>query len=75
MALARTVKMIKSNEMRLYLGQCFWTGISIAYWSGLIGPTVVRSLPNLGVTEQLSASLYAISMLGIGEMVGAILMG
>ena len=61
--------------MRYYLGQCFWTGISIAYWSGLIGPTIVRSLPNAGVTEQLSASLYAISMLGIGEMIGGILMG
>ena len=67
--------MLKSEEMRYYLGQCFWTGISIAYWSGLIGPTVVRSLPNASVNAQLSASLYAISMLGVGEMVGGLLMG
>ena len=42
-----TYKMMISKRMRFYLLQCFWTGISIAYFSGLVTPIIVRQLPGV----------------------------
>lgn len=64
-----------SPKFRLYIGQCFWTGISIAYWTGLVTPILVMALPNLSETEQLEKVLYAVSLLGVGECLGAVVMG
>jgi|LauGreDrversion4_2_1035121.scaffolds.fasta_scaffold246454_2 hypothetical protein len=44
-----TFKMLISKEMRLFLAQCFWTGVSESYWQGLVGPIISRSLPNATV--------------------------
>ena len=53
----------------------FWTGISIAYWSGLIATIVARTIPDKSENDQLVASLYGLSVLGLGEMIGSLLMG
>ena len=42
-----TYRMMISKRMRFYLLQCFWTGISIAYFSGLVTPIIVRQLPGV----------------------------
>lgn len=41
----------------------------------MIGPVIVESIPDLSSDKQLEHVLFAISMLGIGEMIGGILMG
>ena len=70
-----TVKLMFSKRMSLFLPQIFWTGISTAYWSGLIANIVARTIPEKTENEQLIASLYALSVLGFGEMVGSAIMG
>jgi len=63
-----------SPRMRWLLPQIFWTGISIAYWSGLAATIIVRTIPDKSESDQLIASLFALSVLGVGEMVGSFLM-
>lgn len=36
-----TMKMMVASEFRFFLGQCLWTGVTIAYYSGLINPILV----------------------------------
>lgn len=62
------------RRMRMLLPQIFWTGISIAYWSGLAAIIIVRTIPNDDSSDQLIASLLALSVLGLGEMVGSLAM-
>ena len=57
------------------LPEIFWTGISIAYWSGLVATIVARTVPDKDENEKIAAGLYALSVLGVGEMVGSIFMG
>ena len=61
--------------MLVLLPQIVWTGISIAYWSGLVVIIVGRTIPDEDEDVQLTAGLYALSVLGVGEMVGSLLMG
>lgn len=63
-----------SPRMRWLLPQIFWTGISIAYWSGLAATIIVRTIPDKSDSDQLVASLLALSVLGAGEMVGSLIM-
>ena len=70
-----TVMLMFSRRMSLFLPQIFWTGISTAYWSGLIATIVARTIPEKSENDQLIASLYALSVLGVGEMVGSATMG
>ncbi len=67
--------MAASKEFRLYLGQCFWTGISIAYMTGLIIPILVAAQPGQDQNVQLQNCLTAYSLLGVGEMLGGLAMG
>ena len=60
--------------MLMLLPQIFWTGISIAYWSGLVAIIIVRTIPDKDSSEQLIQSLFALSVLGAGEMVGSLIM-
>ena len=60
--------------MRWLLPQIFWTGISIAYWSGLVTIIIVRTIPDEDSSQQLIQSLLALSVLGAGEMVGSLAM-
>ena len=65
--------MLIGKEMRLFLLQCFWTGVSESYWQGLVGPIISRSMPNATVETQLIGTLYAFSMFGVGDMIGGII--
>ena len=70
-----TVRLIGNRRMIRLLPEIFWTGISIAYWSGLVATIVARTVPEKPENEQIAASLYALSVLGVGEMIGSIFMG
>ena len=70
-----TVRLIGNRRMIRLLPEIFWTGISIAYWSGLVATIVARTVPEKPENEQIAASLYALSVLGVGEMLGSIFMG
>ena len=70
-----TVRLIVNRRMIRLLPEIFWTGISIAYWSGLVATIVARTVPNKDENEKIAAGLYALSVLGVGEMVGSIFMG
>jgi len=70
-----TLLLMTSKRMLVLLPQIFWTGISIAYWSGLVAIIVARTIPDESENNQLIAALYALSVLGVGEMVGSIVMG
>lgn len=65
--------MLISKEMRLFLLQCFWTGVNESYWQGLVAPIIARSMPNATEERQLVGVLYAISMFGVGDMIGAVI--
>ena len=41
-----TFYLMTSNRMMVLLPQIFWTGISIAYWSGLVATIVARTVPD-----------------------------
>ena len=41
-----TFSLMFSPRMRWLLPQIFWTGISIAYWSGLAATIIVRTIPD-----------------------------
>ena len=69
-----TFQLMTGKRMRMLLPQIFWTGISIAYWSGLAAIIIVRTIPNEDSSDQLIASLLALSVLGAGEMVGSLFM-
>ncbi len=69
-----TFSLMCSPRMRWLLPQIFWTGISIAYWSGLAATIIVRTIPDKSDSDQLVASLLALSVLGAGEMVGSLVM-
>jgi hypothetical protein len=69
------MKMSVSKEFRLYLGQCFWTGISIAFYTAILGPILIMAQPGVDPSIQLQKNLMAFSLLGVGEMLGGVFMG
>ena len=48
-----TFKLMISRRMLWLFPQMIWTGISIAYWSGLVTIIVVRTIPDKSSSEQL----------------------
>ena len=48
-----TFQLMTSRRMRMLLPQIFWTGISIAYWSGLAAIIIVRTIPDESSSDQL----------------------
>lgn len=64
-----------SKRFRLFIGQCLWVGVSVAFWSGLLTPIMTLSLEEFTQNEQLEKTLYALAVLGIGEITGGYFMG
>ncbi|CDW80707.1 major facilitator superfamily protein [Stylonychia lemnae] len=67
--------MAKTRRMRLFLLQQFWTGVSIAYYSGTLTPLISATLPNDSDSDKLSKSMLAMVAFGVGEVVGGLLIG
>ena len=57
------------------------TGVSIAYFSGILSPIMVQQLikdpkySNLSETEQDSYALYGMVAFGFGEVIGGLAIG
>lgn len=66
----KTMKMLVSNRMRLFLPQTVWTGASIAFWSGMLTPIMTKQLknddPDVAEDVALYKCLYAFVALGCG---------
>ena len=61
--------------MRLLLPQMFWTGISLAVYTGMLVPMITDTLTGTDDNEQLMKSMFAMVSLGIGEMLGGLVIG
>jgi hypothetical protein len=65
-----TLKMLFSLEMLKFWPQMIWTGISIAYWSGLLTPIMLMQQKQADDSktdqEYLSKCLYAFIFFGVG---------
>eukprot|EP00347_Sterkiella_histriomuscorum_P000222 403376714 len=64
-----------SKRMRLMLPLCFWTGISIAYYSGLLVCMLTDTMPDQPANIQYEKSMYAMVIFGVGEMIGCFFIG
>ena len=74
-----TFRLLVSKRMAFMIPQIIWSGVSIAYWSGLLSPINALSLRTMhpGIKEKkvLSESLYAMMFLGIGQAISGLIMG
>ena len=46
-----TIRLIGNRRMIRLLPEILWTGISIAYWSGLVATIVARTVPDKAENE------------------------
>ena len=69
-----TAGFIVSPRTLRFLPQIMWTGITLAYITGMISLVIARTIPNQNNAKQLELSLYGLSVIGIGEMIGSIIM-
>ncbi len=64
-----------SKRMRVLLPQIFWTGISLAVYSGLLVPMLISQMGSdmegAGENEKFKRALICMVAFGVGEMVGA----
>eukprot|EP00350_Pseudokeronopsis_sp_OXSARD2_P005866 CAMPEP_0170567266 /NCGR_PEP_ID=MMETSP0211-20121228/80369_1 /TAXON_ID=311385 /ORGANISM="Pseudokeronopsis sp., Strain OXSARD2" /LENGTH=186 /DNA_ID=CAMNT_0010888673 /DNA_START=894 /DNA_END=1454 /DNA_ORIENTATION=+ len=61
--------------MRWLLPQIFWTGITVAFYSGLMVPLISDTIITKDLDRQLEMSMQAMLYFGIGEMLGGITIG
>ena len=61
--------------MRWLLPQIFWTGISLAVYSGLLTPIIFNTMPDEDDNVKFQKSMFAMTALGIGEILGGIYTG
>jgi len=58
--------------------QLSWTGISLAFWSGLLTPIIILELNSkteYSETQKESLALKSMIFFGVGEVIGGIIMG
>lgn len=67
--------MAKSPRMRLFLLQQFWTGVSIAYYSGTLTPLISDTMEGVSNSTKLERSMNAMVVFGLGEVVGGLITG
>ncbi len=72
-----TLRFMKMKRMMLINPQLFWTGVSIAFWSGILTPIIVLQLAdsNLSETEKQAMALMAMIWFGVGEVLGGVVEG
>lgn len=64
-----------SRRMLVFLPQIFWTGISLAIYSGLLVPMITYNMVFEDLDTQMIKVMYAMITLGFGEICGALLIG
>ena len=79
--LCSTIKLIFTKKMMLINMMLIFSGVSIAFWSGMLTPIMVLQLEadpaNKDMAENVKTShaLYAMSCFGVGEVFGGVLQG
>jgi MFS family permease len=62
--------------MRFLVPQIFYTGVSIAFYTGLFVPFIFKTVPeHFTEQEQFAKSMNVMSLLGLGALLGCIMIG
>src|SRR5438128_4553208 len=69
------LKLIVSRRMLIFLPQIFWTGISLAVYSGLLVPMITYTMVFDEMEARLTKVMYAMITLGFGEIIGGFFIG
>lgn len=69
------MRLMVSPRMRILLPQIIWTGISLATYTGLMIPIIAETLPNDSTNDQFQKAMFAMTALGVGEMMGGFFIG
>jgi hypothetical protein len=69
------LKLFVSRRMLMLLPQISWTGISLAVYSGLLVPMITYTMVFEDIEAKLIKGMYAMIMLGVGEILGSLLIG
>ena len=66
-----------SKKMMFMNAQLFWTGASIAFWSGMLTPIMFLQQKDslLSVEEKESRALFCMIAFGFGDVISGIIMG
>ena len=64
-----------SKRMRTLLPLCAWTGVSIAFYSGIMVSMLTATMPLEHHNVQYEKSMMAMIALGIGELFGCLFIG
>ena len=67
-------RLIKTDKMKYLLPQIVWTGMSLAFYTGALVPLIVQTTIPSEETG-LKLALLCMAVLGLGEIVGATLIG
>lgn len=69
------LRMATSKRMRLMIPLSVWTGISIAFYSGVLVCILTDTMPNETPNIQYENSMMAMVVFGIGELIGCFFIG
>eukprot|EP00347_Sterkiella_histriomuscorum_P005421 403356681 len=69
------IDLMFSKKMMILLPQVFWTGISLAVYTGLLVPIITDTIPGDDDNDKFMKSMFAMVALGVGEMVGGLFIG
>jgi len=67
--------LLVSKKMRPLIPHLYWTGVSIAVYTGILLPIITDTLEDKETSYKFELSMLAMVSLGVGEIVGAIGMG
>jgi len=68
-------RLIVSKRMRWLLPQVFWTGISLALYTGILVPMITATIPGDDDQDKFEKSMFCMVALGVGEMLGGLFIG
>lgn len=67
--------MMSSKRMLWILPEIAWTGVSLSVYTGLLVPMISSTIPNEDDNSKLMKSMISMTTLGIGEILGALIIG
>ncbi len=71
----QTAKLLVDRRMMLLLPQVFWTGMSLAVFTGLLIPMIAESIPGDDNQDKFQKSMFCMATFGVGEMMGSLIIG
>lgn len=68
-------KLTTNKRFALLIPQFFWTGISIAYYQGILVLMMQQAIGGTDTQYQFKMSMLALTLFGVGEIVGCFYIG